>query len=84
MSAKSLSVGARIREARQRAGLTANQLGERVGRDRQTVYRWEWGSVEPSLDLLEKLAGALGVTVGSLFGEAPFPEDGSGPSTLSR
>ncbi|MDQ6745192.1 MAG: helix-turn-helix domain-containing protein [Actinomycetota bacterium] len=34
--------------ARRTAGLTQAQLGERLGRSRSTVARWELGEMEPS------------------------------------
>jgi transcriptional regulator with XRE-family HTH domain len=39
-----------IRIARDRAGLTQQQLAERSGRPRETIVRWESGSQLPSLD----------------------------------
>lgn len=47
-----------VRIARQRAGLTQQQLAERSGHPRETIARWEHGVREPSLSTLQKLAEA--------------------------
>jgi transcriptional regulator with XRE-family HTH domain len=44
-----------IRIARDRAGLTQQQLAERSGRPRETIVRWESGSQLPSLDAVSAL-----------------------------
>jgi transcriptional regulator with XRE-family HTH domain len=44
-----------IRIARDRAGLTQQQLAERSGRPRETIVRWETGSQLPSLDAVSDL-----------------------------
>jgi transcriptional regulator with XRE-family HTH domain len=47
-----------VRIARQRAGLTQQQLADRSGHPRETIARWEAGAREPSLSTLRKLAEA--------------------------
>jgi transcriptional regulator with XRE-family HTH domain len=47
-----------VRIARQRAGLTQQQLADRSGHPRETIARWETGAREPSLSSLQKLADA--------------------------
>jgi transcriptional regulator with XRE-family HTH domain len=47
-----------VRIARQRAGLTQQQLADRSGHPRETIARWETGAREPSLSSLRKLAEA--------------------------
>lgn len=49
-----------VRIARQRAGLTQQQLAQRSGHPRETIARWEVGSREPSLKTLRSLAQAAG------------------------
>ena len=44
-----------IRIARDRAGLTQEQLAARSGRPRETIARWESGSQAPSLDAVSAL-----------------------------
>jgi transcriptional regulator with XRE-family HTH domain len=47
-----------IREARLRAGLTQDELGERTGRDRAVIARWEQGAVTPSMETVIELVRA--------------------------
>jgi transcriptional regulator with XRE-family HTH domain len=47
-----------VRIARQRAGLSQQQLADRSGHPRETIARWETGAREPSLSSLRKLAEA--------------------------
>jgi len=49
-----------IREARLRAGLTQYELGERTGRDRAVIARWEQGVVTPNVETLVELVRACG------------------------
>jgi transcriptional regulator with XRE-family HTH domain len=47
-----------VRIARQRAGLTQQQLADRSGHPRETIARWETGAREPSLTDLRALVSA--------------------------
>jgi transcriptional regulator with XRE-family HTH domain len=49
-----------IREARLRAGLTQDELGERVGRNRSHIARWERDAVAPSFETLQEVLRACG------------------------
>lgn len=49
------SIGKQIKAERQRRRLTADELGQMVGRDRQSIYLWESGRSEPAGDALLKL-----------------------------
>ena len=49
-----------IREARLKAGLTQAELGERIGRDRAQVARWEIGGQQPSFENLQAVVQACG------------------------
>lgn len=49
-----------IREARLLAGLSQGELGERVGRDRAQIARWERDAVQPSFETLRELVRACG------------------------
>lgn len=62
-----LTLPARIRKARLYAGLTTNQLADRLGVTRNAVVRWEAGSRQPDTDSLTAIAGAC--AVGAFFGE---------------
>ena len=49
-----------LREARERRGLTQQQLARRLGRTQSMVARWESGEHEFTLGTLARLAEALG------------------------
>jgi transcriptional regulator with XRE-family HTH domain len=49
-----------LREARERAGLTQQQLAERSGVAQSTISAYESGKREPGVDALEKLLDAAG------------------------
>ena len=58
----------RLREIREKKGLTQVQLAEKSNLSQEYIARLETGSkVNPSLDALEKLAKALKVKVGELL-----------------
>ena len=65
---QNVNVGARIREHREKAGLTQVQLAEVVFATRQTVGNWERGATLPDIQSLQLLAGVFGVTVDGLLG----------------
>lgn len=67
-SAQSSLVGERIREERERAGLTQTDLGKLVGVTQQSVQKWERGG-NITAKRLERVADALHLPVGVLLGE---------------
>jgi len=62
------NIGANLRRIRTAAGLTQGQLGERADVADATISRIERGRLDPSSDLLGKLAGALRVKADDLLG----------------
>lgn len=62
-------IGARIREFRERAGLTQAQLASAVFVTRQSVGNWEGGKTLPDVQSLQLVAQALGTTVDGLLGD---------------
>ncbi|MFJ7238201.1 helix-turn-helix domain-containing protein [Streptomyces olivaceus] len=68
MPARRRQVGERLRTARLHANLTQEQLGERIGRDRRTIHRWEYAVRVPDLEDLLLLADAVGVPLRDLVG----------------
>jgi transcriptional regulator with XRE-family HTH domain len=60
-------MGARLRECRQRRGLSVRALAERAGVSHVTVVRIETGRLSPTVSMLEKLARALGIPVRDFF-----------------
>jgi transcriptional regulator with XRE-family HTH domain len=67
--------GSRLRALRQASGLSQAALATKAGVRVGAVTRWERGTREPMLAYLEKLAVALGVSIGALMGEAPVPTE---------
>jgi len=63
-----VSIGARIREAREDLGMTGSALAEKIGSDAATISRWEHDRREPDAGHLRALCDALGVTADYLLG----------------
>lgn len=60
-------VGRRIVQARKSAGLTQDQLAQKISAGRTSVQQWEKGNVAPGLDQLPKIAEACGVDLPDLL-----------------
>ena len=59
-----------LRERRKDAGLSQEQLAERLGVSRQTIISIERGRFDPSLDLAFRLAEVFDVRIEDLFTRA--------------
>ncbi len=70
MAADETTFGAKLRAARDKAGLTQQQLADRVGINRVVLARWETDAREPSIGSVLALAEALGITLDELAGKA--------------
>ena len=66
-----VTLGQRLRHFRNAAGLTLDQLGERVGVAGSQLSLMENGRREPRVTLLSSLAEALDVTVADLLDDTP-------------
>ncbi|MBX3348864.1 MAG: helix-turn-helix transcriptional regulator [Nitrospira sp.] len=66
----------RLREWRERRGLTLKGLGELSGVHFVSIARLEAGQLDPQLSTLLKLCGALDITLNQLVGVAPKPQKG--------
>jgi transcriptional regulator with XRE-family HTH domain len=62
-----LELGAKIKQLRARAGLTQEQLAERLGLSAQAVSKWETASAMPDITLLPPIAEQFGVSIDELF-----------------
>ena len=62
-----MELGKKIRQLRAKAGLTQEQLAERLGIGPQSVSKWETGVAMPDISLLPTLAEVFGVTIDDLF-----------------
>lgn len=63
-----MKLGENIRLYRTKAGLTQEQLGEKVGVSSQAVSKWESEASLPDTALLPQIASALFTTIDGLFG----------------
>ena len=67
-----MTFGERLQALRQRAGMSQEQLAERLGVSRQAVSRWERDETMPETDKVIALADLFGVTTDYLL--RPQPE----------
>lgn len=73
-----MSVGQKIRARRMELGLSVDDLAERVGKSRATVYRYESDNIDNMpLSVLEDLARVLRTTPGDLLAS-------DSPTTLTK
>lgn len=64
-----MKIGDRIKQRRKELGMSANKLGEMLGKDRSTIFRYEKGDIENlPLDILQPIAKALMTTPEYLMG----------------
>ena len=62
-----------LRRVRCQAGMTQQQLADRLHVTRQSVSSWELGRTEPDFETAGRLAEIFGTSVSSLLGEAGRP-----------
>ena len=67
-----MTFGERLQSLRQRAGMSQDQLAERLGVSRQAVSRWERDETMPETDKVIAMADLFGVTTDYLL--RPRPE----------
>jgi transcriptional regulator with XRE-family HTH domain len=84
-----MTVGQRIKKRRKEIGMSADKLGEIIGKNRATVFRYEKGDIENMpLDILEAIADALLITPQYLMGwedeEKTATKNDSGMSEAKR
>ena len=63
-----MEIGQSIQEARKKAKLTQKELAEKVGIATITVQQYERGVRTPQIETLQKIAQALNIDVGILYG----------------
>jgi len=61
-------VGRRIKDARTRQGLTAQEFANRIGAARSTIYGWESGSSLPESKYFKAIREVLRISIDELFG----------------
>ena len=62
-----MDMGKKIRQLRFKAGLTQDQLAEKLGISPQSVSKWENAAAMPDITTLPLLAEIFGVTIDDLF-----------------
>lgn len=84
-----MHLGIRVRQERERQGLSREDLTQRMPEDMRmhtnTLWNIEVGRTKnPRMDQLQALALALGVSVPYLMGETDAPTSGSAPRRRPR
>ncbi|PHJ38055.1 hypothetical protein P378_11985 [Desulforamulus profundi] len=69
-----MEIGNRIRELRQKVGLSGRALAIKVGLDPSQINKIEHNVNKPSLDALEKICTALGITLSEFFSDTQEQE----------
>ena len=62
-----MNIGNKIKQLRLKAGLTQEQLGDRLGISAQSISKWETAVTMPDISLLPLLSSELGVTIDEIF-----------------
>ena len=62
-----MNIGYKIKQLRQKAGLTQEQLASRLSVSAQSISKWETGTTMPDISLLPAISGELGVSIDELF-----------------
>jgi transcriptional regulator with XRE-family HTH domain len=69
MTIRVSDLGQQLKSLRKLKGLRQDQLAELAGIDSKSLSRIERGVFLPSLDTVQKLADALGISVAEMFGD---------------
>ena len=64
---ESMELGNKIKQLRQKSGLTQDQLASKLGVTAQAVSKWENSVTMPDITLLPQIAIEFGVTIDDLF-----------------
>ncbi len=68
----------KIRDLRKKAGLSQEELAEKLDVSRQAVSKWELGAAVPTADKLLEISDLFGVSLDHLMREDPRDLDNSG------
>jgi transcriptional regulator with XRE-family HTH domain len=83
-AAEAVWIGAKLREWRQRAGLTLHDVATATELSVGYVSQVERGLANPSLETLKRLTDVLGQTVGALFSDDAAPRPGGPGYSVSK
>jgi transcriptional regulator with XRE-family HTH domain len=71
-----MDLGSRIREERERLGLSQDELAERMDISRQAVSKWETGKSYPDIETILKLSDLFNLSLDELVkGDQAFQEN---------
>lgn len=82
------NLGYLIKSGREAAGVTQEELAEKIGATQQSVSRWESNKVMPPISRLTKIAPIIGVELNELLAGAAYnavnlkPVEDTSPSRL--
>lgn len=65
-------VGERIKNLRTEESLSQVSLAKKISSNQKQISKWECGLIEPSIDMLKKLADYFDVSVDYLVGRSDF------------
>lgn len=71
-----LSIGENIKMYRNKKGLTQPELGKLIHKSESSIRKYESGNVTPSIDILNKLADELGVSINDLVEDTKIEING--------
>ena len=73
-------LGEKIAQKRRDLGVTQIEFAEKLSVTRQTVSRWEAGTVLPDIDKIPDIAALLGVSCAYLLNDASADQTGAAPA----
>jgi len=73
MTALLPAIGGRVRQARRRAGMSLDDLASAIRSEPATLSRYESAKRAFPIEVLERIADALHLSVFELFGSSPPP-----------
>lgn len=80
MHVKDVQLQNRLTELRKLAGLSQQDLADRLNVTRQAVSRWESGKGSPTIDMLLRLRELYGVSMDDLLGRTQAPPKSEEPA----
>ena len=82
--AEKIALGERMRQAADAAGLSQQQIADRMGVHAETVWRWFNGKRSPRIVQQKQFAEIVGVPVSTLYAEPESPAAEREPAALAR
>lgn len=73
-----VNIGKRIKSARQKVGMSQEELAQTIGVTKSTISKYEKGAREPRYDQLQRIAAALGTSISNLLPPDNYWEDEDG------